>query len=757
MSNLSNNLLNQKLGLGYLSNAFSSASIDNTPHPNPRISNYKFDIINLGTLRNVIPTAVLRKNIYADTIFSKRKQWAFENIIIKNDQKIYEIISELSINFYGDYSYFAPYKIRYWVLKSNFFKERLLTRETVLKTIDRNLPYARLQFPANISNTIILTGSRDTYRPINIQNNVISSNYYVSGYNSGINYANRNTFIYRRFTGSCSASGYIPYPNTVTTWQYPIFNYNTKIALNSVSTYENMYNDMDGLLVASLRSPSGTESIVYVSPHEVQNKFYNVIIDSVRLQPSRIQTKLVGGQLKYEYAQVNSGITVNVLDIGSEYHADTGMAPTPYVTFKYLSTVALNHYPINAGTDNVSNSDIPANNILEITKPQYGIKINVSGCWGGYRAVWQSSANGVNWSRFDLNLENIPSGTYTISEAIPPKYLRNWFGFQNLLPDSCITVASYTGFLPTGHKFLRIVNPSQNLISADTKFPLDNPTAPTCRLDCGGAGGGGGDINVSVSSANPGRRVFEPGLIQNPIQITGYSYNGVPLYGPVSYSAPLHLQQTTPLKDTWFYRFYSGLYTSSKTIATGTWNGIIPSGHSITLEYITTKDGRAGTNNDFRFVLQNYGNKSSIDNIFTNTFTGSTVRRGFSTSSNISDAIDGANGLLRKGINNSYLALRKSLPTGILIFPENAKVRRFRNLYTTSIYDYATVENIPSGAFGCFKLSNKQIVCIDPPLRNCAPIVSSSSSSSSFIGSGSSGSSSSSSFIGSGSSGSSGS
>jgi hypothetical protein len=339
-----------------------------------------------------------------------------------------------------------------------------------------------------------------------------------------------------------------------------------------------MYKDMQGLLLASLRSPSGSEQVVYISPHDIKNKIYNSIIDNVVLRSSKIQTKVVGRPPRFEYVQVNSGISVNVLDIGSEYVS---------------------------GNQNIF---------------QTGIVLN-------------------------------------------------------------------TG---TGIEF----------------------------------------------------------LVQN------------------------NLQQTTPLKDTWYYKFYSGLYTGNKTIATGTWNGVIPSGYSIILEYVTTKDGRMGTDNQFKFIYKNYGDGSYIDQSIRNTFknsasvetsktlinpqtgtfiidplTGGTfnvtpslntnvsynraleywkslndsnysgvfpiLKRGFGVSYVLRESIDFSNTNLRKNINLVYSQKRKELPSGISIYKENYKARRFRNLKSTNNYDYISKENIPSGVFGCFKMSNKQIVCVD--------------------------------------------
>jgi hypothetical protein len=48
------------------------------------------------------------------------------------------------------------------------------------------------------------------------------------------------------------------------------------------------------------------------------------------------------------------------------------------------------------------------------------------------------------------------------------------------------------------------------------------------------------------------------------------------------------IKQTIPLKDTLFYKFYNHIYNADKTLATGTWDGTIPSGSSFTVELIST-------------------------------------------------------------------------------------------------------------------------------------------------------------------------
>lgn len=851
-----NNSINKKLGFGYLSQAFTNAGIDNSPHPNSRIREYKYDIINLGTLKNVIPTAVLRKTLFNDTFFSRRKQSGYKNILIKNDSPLYEVVSELAHNFYGDYSYFAPFKIRFRTLNTEFFADRLKSRPVNIKNIDRNLPFTRIHFPRNLSNTNSITGGfgYSNFTPVSVQNNIINSNYFISGYNSGINYSGRNNFIYRVIGNQ---SGYIPYPNTVVAWQYSPFKLDTVMTLNSVDTYQGMYDDMKGLLTVSLNSEN-TSNIVYVSPHGVANKFLNSFVETLRLQPAKVQPKVVGLPPKFEYVIINSGIIINVLDIDSEYYKNS-ITPTPFVGFSRPNPFINPRIPANAltgitsviqerdnsfgdrvfkidtyinsqnwntgtlrqwtvspkietinGTDirtqfrivcgagfsNLGSGDLCAichglpikssndslmitgwewiwrkysgisssetlntwslgpimtnlmrsyqdaaqcyyqispntKNRILITNPELGLRIGVSGCYGGFESKWETSKDGFSWSGFDMYLTYSPITGYTYNgspffgpETVYPSGYR-----QDRTPADCNKIRFYSGQVPLNHKFLRVVNP---------------------------IGDGGGNISLSVG-AYTGQNVFDEGLYLNE---TGSGQN------PLSkdfYKVKNILQQKTPLKDTWFYKFYSGLYTGNKTLATGVWNGTIPSGYSVTVEYIATKDHYMGTNNEFKFVYKNYGDDSFIDRIVRSTFANPSVisgdqqfyppviKRGFGMSpDSLKDAVFLSNSNLRKNINLIYNQFDKiTAAYDIETRRVPSKVRKLRRFLSnspkpnpgpglvststntpiitgswdlsidpstgiSSQFNYRTINDIPAGIYGCFKLEDKSIVCINP-------------------------------------------
>lgn len=79
-----------------------------------------------------------------------------------------------------------------------------------------------------------------------------------------------------------------------------------------------------------------------------------------------------------------------------------------------------------------------------------------------------------------------------------------------------------------------------------------------------------------------------------------------------------HIRQTEPLKNTLFYKFYTGLYTGIKKMATGTWDGIIPSGVTFQIELITTELNTNVANRcPLYIVYSGYGNNDATDVKFT--------------------------------------------------------------------------------------------------------------------------------------------
>jgi hypothetical protein len=446
------NIKTKKLGKNYIFNVFSNVGIDFQPSKNPRIQKYNFNIINLGTLKKPIPTAVLEKQVFFNDSF-RRTQVLNEAININNNNKYYKCITNFSTQSYGDYSYFAPFKIRFDIKETQFFKPVFNQPIVYGKNINLDTPFIRLNVPSQLSNTSFITGTNTIYSGANIEN-IVNSGTFISGYDSGINYTKRNTFLY---TGISGIYGYLPYPQTVTSWGYPTYNIDSVLSMNSLYTYVDNQNDMKGLLVLSTGDQT-KQNIVYISPHGISKISGYTMVETVKKELSKIQPKYDGATPRYVYKKVASGINVSFIDIDSKY-------------------------------------------------------------------------------------------------------------FNN-------------------------------------------------------------------------GNIFESGLcIEN---------SGLYLKG--------RIRQTVPLKDTLFYKLYKSFYTGSKTINTGTWDGIIPANTNFTIEYITTKNQVVGTNNEFKLFYKNYGDNSDIDiQIKSGLLDGSSFDvYGYGLSQDKNLAIFNSNINLRKSLNRKY-------------------------------------------------------------------------------------------------------
>lgn len=119
---------------------------------------------------------------------------------------------------------------------------------------------------------------------------------------------------------------------------------------------------------------------------------------------------------------------------------------------------------------------------------------------------------------------------------------------------------------------------------------------------------------LSLTSApimNISGGAFGAGL-QN--QNISYNFSGVNYFENRKVCATNgHLIQSFPLKDTPFYKFYSGLYTGAKKLNTGVWNGYIPSGVFINVELITNTFGNEPIGLDRDLVIV-YSGQGSMDN-----------------------------------------------------------------------------------------------------------------------------------------------
>ena len=97
-----------------------------------------------------------------------------------------------------------------------------------------------------------------------------------------------------------------------------------------------------------------------------------------------------------------------------------------------------------------------------------------------------------------------------------------------------------------------------------------------------------------------------------------------------------YLKQNTPIQDTLYYKFYSGIYTGSKTFNTGTWDGIIPSGTTFTIELITPEFNKyVGTKAQLYLLYSGFGTNDVTDALITKYMTQNNITSGYFQNSNI--------------------------------------------------------------------------------------------------------------------------
>jgi hypothetical protein len=185
--------------------------------------------------------------------------------------------------------------------------------------------------------------------------------------------------------------------------------------------------------------------------------------------------------------------------------------------------------------------------------------------------------------------------------------------------DSPLTVSRWINNQSNGF-YGNIKITDANIIETDIKRVIKQPVQVKCIfLDSAYLSGGNvlpkgfNYVKYTGQVTDAVRVEYEPDLIldgginsniDTPI-FRGYSINGQMLSDqeiaarniPIKFRTEVltsgavleNFKQTTPLKDTIFYKFYNRLYNYGKTIATGTWDGTVPAGAYFSVELISTR------------------------------------------------------------------------------------------------------------------------------------------------------------------------
>jgi hypothetical protein len=342
------------------------------------------------------------------------------------------------------------------------------------------------------------------------------------------------------------------------------------------------------------------------------------------------------------------------------------------------------------------------------------------------------SSNGINWSGFALTTNTtqqrywsniIHNSGIETTILIGRDYIRRLSApsleYRKVV--SGITILGYD--LDSFHNNSGFVFPDSGLYSKPYIERLNTATTGS------GLWPKSGYVTQDWVAQNPALYNLYPGLTTQQItEQANQSIFGYHLINNDLYKISDHLKQTTPIKDTWFYKLYSGIYTTGnggKTFNTGTWNGIIPSGTQLFIEYLSTSENPCGTTNEFLLVHDYYGS-NSVQDVYIKMIMMlqeyNTKKTFYSISFNSLNEAFWKNKLkYRKFERNSYIAkIRKFLPEIVNYTANDRRIKSFLigqyfENYFTGIkpgnYNYYSIANIPPNSGGCFKLSNNDIYC----------------------------------------------
>lgn len=614
----------QKLGYGaYLKAGEDIGFTDQNKSSAFNVRGAFLDLENLGPLKSKEPRLVVRASTDSirtasatfDTYESWRQSISSVHFLTKYQLRTY-LVGQLSdIHFSTTYINAQD---------NNFF--RPWGGEKVFK-VKNGKAFARFRFPKKSSNTI----------DIRIQSK--SGAQLLSPKYPGIlsKEEERKTY-YRwhpqatRFASGQNQSPYdnlnlsgfsIPYPTTVANFESQAFNVATKIA-----TQFNSGNNqtLRGLILIST-GDAEQKTICYVSPHTIETGFLNTVEDFYQESEKLSKTVVPGYSELLTVANASwygSG-TSGYLGCGNFGYFDSLNGNYKKSSIPSQNTEYLRFYKINEPNKQIyfdSSISTPygsgawvmaisGNTNLAINTGQRGVVYvhrpnsatdqkkkdprRLSGPWsvasGHPRAVGAALLN-----RASLDLPNV-NGFQSCrkSKIVASKLLQ----LPSLIPDSQYIDGG--AVLPEG--------------IYQTTYTYQRVSVPSWKIDS--VNSGDGDVLVSGNNYS-GYIINGQRLTINQINASGISIPTETVTGlKYTINPNGHFKQVIPLRDTYYYKFYNQLYKdNNKTIATGTWDGIIPSGVKSHVELVTcTLNDLAGIDGglNLSIIYSGYGTLDSID------------------------------------------------------------------------------------------------------------------------------------------------
>lgn len=595
------------------------------------LKNAYLDLENLGPLKYSNPRLVVRKPVNGSVGPSSSSQvWLSWRQVIEQEHYFAKYnISTTLVGQLADVHFPDEY---YAYQDNNFFKP--YKEEKVVKRVrdNNNFPYARFRFPKESSNTthirITTSSGEQNLRPKFpgiISKEEGRKNYY-RWYPQATQFAKDQS--QSEYDG-LNLSGYnIPYPNTLSIYEGCPLNIPTKIApkFNIENT-----QSLNGLLIIST-GDAEEKTICYVSPHTLSTGHLNTIEDIYTEEKKEIKVTSPGSEV------------LLTVERGSWY----GSSQTGYIgCFKTGYIDNLNGTYREASIPSINKTHKRFYKVGDIKKQIY-FNPTLPTLYGSGRwcmALSGSENISVNSGQQAVIYVHQPNSRSDWKKKDPRTLSGPWVvasGIANAANELFLNRAGISKPIVSKYKQCRSTRtistkrlqlPSLNIDSkylnngkvlpegikritytyTDSIYPKWRYTSiPT------------GDFNITGLQYNPegiefsgyiisGKAITMEQILESGIEIPQIEYSGT----RYSIAENGHFAQTVPLKDTYFYKFYNQLYgRNNKTIATGTWDGIIPSGVRFSVELVSnTLNEYAGIKNgeNIAVIYAQYGNEDEID------------------------------------------------------------------------------------------------------------------------------------------------
>lgn len=588
-----------------------------------QLKNAYLDLENLGALKRANPKLVIRKPIdFTKTESCESKVWQSWRQVA--EQEHYFAKYQVSTTLVGQLSDIHIPASYYNYTSNNFFKPFKETKAVKRLQKQNDFSYARFRYPKYASNTLDLTvettSGVQNLRPkfAGFLSKEENRKTYYRWHQSATRFSsgeNVQKYVYNPNGGEINFQGFsIPYPNTLSVYEGIAFNIPTKISTKFNSDNSQTLN---GLLVIST-GDAEQKTICYVSPHTIKTGHLNTLEDIYTESSRKIKTTSPG-----------SNILATVEN--ASWYGSTGQGYLGCYSSGYIDNLNGDYRECSIPSSN--NTHKRFYKLGETTKQiyfdhtlptQYGSgrwcmalsgNTNININTGHNAVIYMHNPNSfIDWKKTD---PRTLSGPWTVASGHPKAANSTYLNRANIKKP---TISSYKLCRKT-----RIVNTEKLQVPSliiDSKYISGGNVLPK----------GIKSINhIYTGSAYPKWRLVAgpegpdySGYVINDtaVTMTQIMSSGISIpqavYNGMKYSIDNneHFKQDIPLKDTYFYKFYNQLYKqNNKSIATGTWNGIIPSGVKVSVELIsTTLNSQAGINgHNLAIVYSGYGNGDKID------------------------------------------------------------------------------------------------------------------------------------------------